>query len=121
MITSEQVQEFKVRLEKERDVLQKELSGMASPNPTNPTDWEPKAPEGEFSADRNDNADLIESLHENNASINELEVRLKNVSEALERIEVGTYGVCEVSGDDIEIGRLNANPAARTCMAHMEQ
>lgn len=122
MIAPEQVHEFKARLEKEREVLQVELSRMAKPNPTNPDDWEPSAGgEGTFGADRNENADIIEALHENNAAINELEVRLKHVNEALQRIENGTFGVCEVSGEDIEPGRLNANPAARTCLAHMEQ
>lgn len=119
MLTQEQVQNFKGRLEKERDLLQGELASLGKQNPHNPEDWEPAASTGEFGADRNDNADLIEELHENNAAINELEVRLKNVNEALLRIEQGSYGICEVSGEDIEPERLNANPAARTCVMHM--
>lgn len=121
MLTQEQVQSFKARLEKERDLLQGELSSLGKQNPNNPDDWEPAAAVGEFGADRNDNADLIEELHENNAAINELEVRLKNVNEALLRIEGGSYGICEVSGEDIEPERLNANPAARTCVMHMAE
>ena len=117
MITSEQIQEFKIRLEKERDILQKELSSIGTQNPSNPDDWEPSVrSKGEFGPDQNENADIVESLHENNAAINELEVRLKNVRDALVRIEEGTYGVCEESGNPIELDRLNANPAARTCL-----
>lgn len=120
MIDATHTKEFKNRLEKERDILQGELASLGMQNPGNPTDWEPKAEVGEFGADRNDNADIIEALHENNAAINELEARLREVNEALERIDGGTYGVCEVSGDPIEVERLNANPAARTCIAHMQ-
>jgi len=120
MINSEHTDAFKVRLVKEQTLLQEELASLGKRNPQNPDDWEPKAESGEFGADRNDNADIIEALHENNAAINALEVRLKNVNDALARIEDGTYGICEVSGEEIEIERLQANPAATTCMQHMQ-
>lgn len=120
MITEEQKQELKARLEKERDLLQKELSGLGSQNPDNPTDWVPSKPEGEeFGPDRNDNADIIETMQENNAALNELEGRLNLVTAALARFEDGTYGTCEVSDEPIEYERLKANPAATTCMQHM--
>lgn len=122
MITDEQKSTLKVRLEKERDLLQQELSSLGAENPSVAGDWEPKKPEGdEFGADRNDNADIIEAMQENNASMNELEGRLNLVMAALAKFDAGTYGVCEVSGEPIEFERLNANPAARTCMAHMDQ
>ena len=41
------------------------------------------------------------------------------VDEALEKIEKGTYGICETGGEKIEEDRLEANPSARTCKAHM--
>ena len=121
MLTKQHIEDFKTRLEKERDLLTAELASLGKQNPDNPADWEP-APQGDqFGADRNDNADIIEELHENNAAINELEVRLVSVNEALVRIQNGSYGMCQVSGEDIEIERLNANPAAQTCMEHMNQ
>lgn len=121
MITEEQKAELKDRLEKERDLLQKELSTLGAQNPANPEDWETKKPAGEeFGADRNENADIIEAMQENNAALNELEGRLNNVVHALEKFESGTYGVCEKSGEPIEIERLQANPAARTSIQHME-
>ena len=96
MLTKEQTEEFKTRLEKERDILQQELSALGVQNPHNPDDWEPKKPEGDtFDADRNDNADIVEALHENNASMNELEVRLHKVQIAIKKIEGGGYGKCE--------------------------
>jgi RNA polymerase-binding transcription factor DksA len=38
---------------------------------------------------------------------------LSEVLEALQRIERGTYGICEISGQPIEAERLNAIPWAR--------
>ena len=120
MITEEQKKDLQARLEKEAELLQKELSGLGSQNPNNPADWVPKKPDGEeFGPDRNDNADIIEAEQENNAALNELEGRLNLVNAALARFEAGTYGTCEVSDEPIEYERLNANPAATTCMQHM--
>lgn len=110
---------FKARLTKERAVLEKELGELGTKDESG--DWIPKKPEGEvFGADRNDNADIIEGMQEANASLNELEGRLNLVLKALKKIEDGSYGICEASGEAIEIERLNANPAATTCMQHMQ-
>ena len=40
------------------------------------------------------------------------------VDAALQRIQRGEYGRCEVDGEDIDVGRLEALPTARTCAAH---
>ena len=108
-------------LEKEKTLLEQELSGLGARNPNNPSDWIATKPEGdEFGADRNDNADIIEDMEENSATLNELEGRLTLVNRALEKIDAGTYGVCEVGGEEIEKDRLAANPAAPTCKLHMK-
>jgi len=36
----------------------------------------------------------------------------------LKKIEDGTYGICEVGGEEIPEDRLDANPSARTCIEH---
>jgi RNA polymerase-binding transcription factor DksA len=120
MLTDTQKSDFKVKLEAEKFLLQEELAGLGTQNPATPGDWEAAKPAGEvFGADQTDNADIIELEQQNNAAMNELEGRFNTVMHALNKFASGTYGVCEVSGHDIEIERLNANPAARTCKAHM--
>lgn len=47
-----------------------------------------------------------------------LEVKLRDVNNALGRIEAGTYGVCVRCGNPIERQRLEALPSARTCRTH---
>jgi DnaK suppressor protein len=42
---------------------------------------------------------------------------LISLESALERIERGTYGVCEDCGGKIPVRRLEAYPAARRCIA----
>lgn len=122
MLPADKIAHFKTKLEAEKTLLEEELGRLGTRNPANPNDWLPSKPAGEeFGADKNDNADIIEMEQENNASLNELEGRLNTVLRALEKIEAGTYGVCEVSGMDIEEDRLEANPAARTCKAHMAE
>jgi len=49
---------------------------------------------------------------------------LQQIDEALERIEMGTYGTCEMSGRPIPIPRLKAIPFARftvECQAKIEK
>lgn len=111
---------FKETLEKEAKVLESELATIGKRSPNNPENWEVKAVKSDRDrADETEVADDLETLDSNNAVVNQLEIRLKEVNEALEKIENGKYGVCETGGEMIEEDRLEANPAARTCKAHM--
>lgn len=120
MLTDEQKISLKARLEEEQKLLEEELSRLGTKNPGVSGDWVTAKPTGEeFGADRTDNAGVIEEMHENNAAMNELEGRYNTVTRALGKFAAGTYGICEISGNEIELDRLEANPAARTCKAHM--
>jgi len=41
---------------------------------------------------------------------------LDKIEEALERIDNGTYGICEECGEDIGVKRLEARPVAKFCI-----
>ncbi len=45
-----------------------------------------------------------------------LEVRLQQVEAALQRMEAGTYGICQACGRPIDIARLKAIPFAELCL-----
>jgi DnaK suppressor protein len=47
--------------------------------------------------------------------LDDLETELRDVEHALQRLEDGSYGICEVCGDAIGEGRLEAHPATRVC------
>ncbi|MBI4653818.1 MAG: RNA polymerase-binding protein DksA [Nitrospirae bacterium] len=49
---------------------------------------------------------------------------LKKIDETLERIESGTYGICEECGNGIDIKRLEARPVTTLCIdckTHQEE
>lgn len=111
---------FKQRLEAEEQKLLAELQTVGRINPDNPNDWEPVPSDmQDRSTDLNDFADNIEAFETNAAVLKQLETQLVDVRDALAKIANGTYGICEISGAPIEMERLEANPAARTCVAHM--
>ncbi len=52
-------------------------------------------------------------------AVNEIERKeLTEIDNALRRLELGNYGVCEVDGESIDEKRLLALPFARTCTQH---
>jgi DnaK suppressor protein len=56
------------------------------------------------------NKQVLLSLNENERQ------RLKEVDESLDRIENGTYGICEECGGPISIKRLEVRPVAKYCV-----
>jgi RNA polymerase-binding transcription factor DksA len=44
------------------------------------------------------------------------EAELKDIDDALRRLDAGTYGICEACGNPIEEERLAAKPWARFCI-----
>jgi len=41
---------------------------------------------------------------------------LQDTISALERMDQGTYGICENCQEEIDIKRLEINPSAKTCI-----
>jgi DnaK suppressor protein len=41
---------------------------------------------------------------------------LKKIEEALEQIDSGTYGICEICGQEISLKRLEARPVTTMCI-----
>jgi len=56
------------------------------------------------------NKQVLLSLNENER------VRLQEVDESLDRIENGTYGICEECGGPISLKRLEVRPVAKYCV-----
>ena len=42
---------------------------------------------------------------------------IKKIKKALDRIETGSFGVCEKCGEDISVKRLKARPVTTLCIA----
>jgi len=113
---------YKEILEAEEKDLEHGLGEIAHKNPKNDKDWETTPPDMNVpSADKNDMGDVMEEYESRMAVQVELENRLVEVKAALTRIKDDKYGICKVSGEEIEEKRLEANPAATTCMEHINE
>jgi len=113
---------YKVRLEEMLVEITKELKSVGIHNPENPSDWI-AVPEDLDVEEPDDNlsADAVEAWNERTALISTLEKDYNGILSALDRIEKSTFGICEVCKSSIEDARLNANPIARTCIAHLNE
>lgn len=98
---------FEQKLREELAVVEEELSDLGH------EEVDETATESDELADRQ------EEFGEHTAEKQALVIRRREIVDALAKIAKGTYGTCEVSGEKIEEDRLEANPAARTCKAHM--
>ena len=102
----------------EKDQLEEELQSHGRKTGS---DWQGSSTEVKASsADFTEIADQIEELATNVPIVEELEKRYREVNAALDRIEKGAYGKCEVCEKEIPKDRLEANPAAPTCIEHPE-
>ncbi len=112
-------QYFKEKLQEEKRLVLQELREVAVVDPDS-GEWGPKPEAVEESApDSNDLGDRFEDFEEKNSLTNTLAKRLSEIEKALQNISGGTYGTCIVCGKEIEEERLQANPAAETCVAHL--
>lgn len=111
---------YKNLLENEAKNLVGQLEELGRKNPDEKGDWETVRKEGDVDeADELDVAEGIEKYENDNAVLGQLEIQLRNVNEALSRIQEGTYGKCSVCDKEIEEERLQANSSATTCTEHM--
>lgn len=111
---------FKEILLAEQTLLEGELGNIARFNPEI-NQWE-ATPDTDLmnQSDDNDAADRFEDFEERTSMMNTLQDRLNDIKHAIEKIDAGNFGKCEMGNDHaIEADRLEANPAARMCKQHM--
>ena len=118
-LSHEELAKIKQFLEDEQKKLISELGGVAQKGAG--SEWVPVPPPvSEVTSDPNDVADRFEEFDERLSTEHELATRLRGVTRALERLEEGKYGLCEVDGKPISLERLRANPSATTCVEHAD-
>jgi RNA polymerase-binding transcription factor DksA len=111
---------IKEKLEKERDALLEQMKDMGRLNKET-GEWETIPEALEFpESDENDKADRFENFEARSSMMKTLEPRLSAILKSLRGINRDSFGKCVVCGKDIEMARLEANPAAQTCKKHLE-
>lgn len=113
------LEELKDKLEKEKAALEGQLKTFADKDPNLKGDWDSKFPKfnGEFGgAALESAADEVEEYGTRLPVEHSMELKLRDINIALEKIGTKDYGKCEDCGKDIDEKRLMVNPAARLCM-----
>lgn len=110
---------FRKLLLEERTRLRHVLEGLGHVHPDDEYDFDASTDEANFDVgDEADRASQIEDFSSRVILEGELEKRYQEIHTALLAIKEGTYGTCAFCGKEIPRERLEANPAARTCVEH---
>lgn len=100
---------FKEKLEKEKEKLLRKKAFYESEDPV-------KDEQIESSYSFDDDTSEIEGHDRIVATTEETEGYIKDIEDALEKIEKGVYGTCEKNKEIIPEARLEVYPAARYCI-----
>lgn len=108
MLTNEQRESYKARVLQEEQRLRDELAKLGS------TQSGADAQFQDLGDDEDENAQETANYQDALSLEAQLESTLRQVEKAKARLEDGTYGVCEVTGKDIPVERLDAMPWVTT-------
>jgi len=114
------LEELKEKLTMEKASIEEQLKRFAKRDEKLKGDWDtifPKFDGGEAGgAALEKAADEVEEYSTLLSIEHSLELKLKNIDLALEKIEKGQYGRCEKCGKEIAEDRLKVSPEARFCL-----
>ena len=115
------VEKYKTLLEEEKKLVLGELQDIAIFDAETGT-YTPKIEDNqEIESDFADLASRDGNYEERAALMDVLANKLADINVALHKIEDGTYGICEVSGQEIEEARLDIEPTAKVAMAYINK
>lgn len=116
-MNKEITEQLKVQLQQQKNALEKELGNFAVEDKNLKDNWDVKIRSSkDLDTDMEEKADEVEEYDNLLSLEHSLELKLKDVNLALEKMGAGTYGSCEKCGKEIEEKRLSACPEARLCM-----
>ncbi len=105
---------LKRKLEENKKSLEENLKKFAKKDTLPEGDWDTVFPNVEGSS-MEEKADEVEEYSSLIKIEEALEVKLKNIDDALKRIEDGSYGNCEKCNGEISYKKLSIIPETRTC------
>jgi len=108
------IQQMKQALEKESSKLEAELKQFTNKNAHNPNDYDANFPQ--LGDKEDENANEVAIYSDNLTLERTLEKSLRDVKNALKRIENGTYGICKYCKHEISKERLEARPTSSACI-----
>lgn len=97
----------RTELEREREILRDKVQELDS-----------KGDDLEYDGNFADSGQVAAEMGENRVLYDQLRRDLDDIDKALQRMDEGTYGTCEVCGTDIGEARLEIMPSTRVCIEH---
>lgn len=113
--SAEFITEMKERLETEKERLEKALSRFSSTGTNDDSAIDTSFPQ--YGDDEDENAVEIAEYSNNISVENDLDKELRDIKNALDRIEKGTYGIDKYTGEPIGEARLRARPTSTSSVA----
>ena len=113
------LKELKEKLEKEKSQIEEELKKFAKKDEKLKGDWDTRYPKWDGEAGSSSLETMADELEEYESLLpieQTLELKLRDINLALEKIKKGKYGICEKCGKEIDIERLKTIPEARFCL-----
>lgn len=107
--------EIKKRLELEKKALEEIIGSFAKEDSKNPGDWKTSYPDFKAEGTLDEEADEVEEYSSLLPIEKTLELKLQNIVSAIEKIDSGEYGKCEICGKEIETKRIDLVPETKTC------
>lgn len=107
--------QIKQELLDEKKHLETDLADFTKKNPHNADDYEAKFPD--YGDEEDENAREVAQYTTNKPLEISLENTLRDVNQALARIEKGTYGICKYCKEPIDEKRLLARPTSSACVS----
>ena len=111
------LQEIKIKLEQNKEQLEKDLQSFATADENVKGDWDTRFPEFNNGGNLEEAADEVVEYEAKLPIEHNLELRLRDTNLALEKLGKGNYGTCEKCGEEIPPERLAIYPEARICLS----
>lgn len=114
MVSQNSTEDARTRLTAERDRLQGEIDALQE-GISSEAFGEDEGPDTVSMHPADDGSEMFER-EKNLTVLNTLQISLRDVDAALERVDAGTYGVCNNCGRPVGEKRLEAMPSAQYCI-----
>lgn len=111
------IAQFKEALEKEKKAIEKKLKTFAKKDMKLKGDYDTRFPNFGLHQSQDEAAQELASYESALPVEYTLELKLRDIEIALEKIKKGKYGICEKCKKPIDIERLKTKPEAKFCLS----
>lgn len=111
-----EINKLKEILQKQKEKVEQELAQFTEKDPVLKGDYDTRFPDFGTIQSSDENASEVAAYESALPIEYALELRLASINKALEKIEKGTYGICENCNEKIDLRRLEIMPEANACL-----